>query len=175
MDESTSELSFNTVLWRTQARVRAFIAGMGAAAHEVDDLAQDVYLELYRNFDQVPAGVAPEQWVKGIARNVCLNHFRRSARRGRLHREALAEILAGTQAHTEQLMARGSVGIALEECVEKLPADQRQLIELRYQQDLSSPVIAARLDSTAEAVRMMLYRVRTALKTCITRTLAGQP
>ncbi|HEY3964432.1 MAG TPA: sigma-70 family RNA polymerase sigma factor [Planctomycetaceae bacterium] len=175
MDASTNDSSFNTVLWRTQSHVRAFVAGMGAAPHEVDDLTQDVYLELYRNFDQMPAEVAPEQWVKGIARNVCLNHFRRSARRGRLHREALAEILAGTQAHTEQLMARGSVGIALEECVAKLPADQRQLIEMRYQQDLTSHVIAERLQSTAEAVRMMLYRVRAALKGCVTRSLAGEP
>lgn len=174
MNEPQADLNFNAVLWRTQSRVRAYIAGMGAASHEVDDLAQDVYLELYRNFDQMPADVAPEQWVKGIARNVCLNHFRKSARRGRLHREAIADILAGTQANTEQLMARGSVGIALEECVAKLPPDQQQLIELRYQQDLTSPMIAERLQSTADAVRMTLYRVRAALKSCVTHALAGQ-
>jgi RNA polymerase sigma-70 factor (ECF subfamily) len=174
MDDAPADLNFNSVLWRTQARVRAYIAGMGAAAHEVDDLAQEVYLELYRNFDQMPVEVAPEQWLKGIARNVCLNHFRKSARRGRLHREALAEILAGTLAQTEQLMTSGSVGIALEECVAKLPAEQQQLVEMRYQQDLTSAMIAERLKSTADAVRMTLYRVRTALKTCVTRTLAGQ-
>lgn len=174
MDGSSSEQTFNSILWRTQARVRAYIAGMGAAAHEVDDLAQDVYLELYRNFDQMPADVVPELWLKGIARNICLSHFRRSSRRGKLHREAIADILAETQARTEELMARGSVGIALEECVAKLPPSQQQLIEMRYQQDLTSKIIAEQLQSTAEAIRMMLYRVRIALKNCVTEALAGQ-
>ena len=175
MDEPTTDLSFNTILWRTQSHVRAFVAGMGAAPHEVDDLTQDVYLELYRNFGKMPAEVTPEQWVKGIARNVCLNHFRRSARRGRLHREALAEILARTESQTERLMSRGSVGIALEECVAKLPADLRQLIEMRYQQDLTSQLIAEKLHTTAEAIRMSLYRVRAALKGCVNKALAADP
>ena len=147
---------------------------MGAAAHEVDDLAQDVYLELYRHFDKMPADVSPERWIKGIARNVCQNHFRRSARRGRLHREMLAEILARVESPTERLMNECSVNSALEDCVAKLPADHRRLIELRYQQDLTSSAIAARLSSTAEAVRVTLYRIRASLKNCVSLKLAGE-
>ena len=105
-DEATpEELDFNTILWRTQSSIRAFIAGMGAASHEVDDLAQETYLELYRNFEKIPPGVAPERWLKGIARNICLNHFRRTSRRNRLHREALAEVLATAETWTESLCA----------------------------------------------------------------------
>lgn len=177
-DDTTSdepvELDFNTILWRTQASIRAFIAGMGAAAHEVDDLAQETYIELYRNFEKIPAGVAPERWLKGIARNICLNHFRRTARRNRLHRQAMGEVLAAAETWTEGLCARNSVGSVLEECVGKLPAKQRRLIELRYQQDLTSAAIAEKIDSTAEAVRVLLFRVRGLLKDCVHRTLADQ-
>lgn len=168
------ELDFNTILWRTQSSIRAFIAGMGAAAHEVDDLAQETYLELYRNFEKIPPGVAPERWLKGIARNICLNHFRRTARRNRLHREALAEVLAAAETWTEGLCAQHSVGSVLEDCVGKLPAKQRRLIELRYQQDLTSAAIAEKLDSTAEAIRVLLFRVRGLLKDCVHRTLTDQ-
>ena len=174
MSDEIVELDFTTVLWRTQSRIRAFIAGMGAAAHEVDDLAQDVYLELYRHFDKMPADVPPERWLKGIARNVCLNHFRRSARRGRLHREALGELLARTESQTERLLDNHPVGSALEDCVSKLSPEQRRLVELRYQQDLTSSTIAERLASTAETVRMTLFRIRAALKNCVSQTLAGQ-
>ncbi|HXT60183.1 MAG TPA: sigma-70 family RNA polymerase sigma factor [Pirellulales bacterium] len=168
------ELDFNTILWRTQAAIRAFIAGMGAAAHEVDDLAQETYLELYRNLEKIPAGVAPERWLKGIARNVCLNHFRRTARRNRLHREALCELLAAAECGADGLFGRHSMGGMLEDCVGKLPPKQRRLIELRYQQDLSSAAIAEKLDSTAEAIRVLLFRVRGVLKDCVYRTLADQ-
>jgi RNA polymerase sigma-70 factor (ECF subfamily) len=173
-DEKAVELDFSTVLWRTQSRIRAFIAGMGAAAHEVDDLAQDVYLELYRNFDKLPEDVAPERWLKGIARNVCLNHFRRSARRGRLHREALGELLSRAESQTERLLDSHPVSTALEDCVARLSPEQRRLVEMRYQQDLTSSIIAERLSSTAEAVRMTLFRIRAALKNCVSQTLARQ-
>ena len=171
--ESDLELEFNTILWRTQSRIRAFIAGMGIAAHEVDDLAQDVYLEVYRNFAKMPADVAPERWIKGIAKNVCLNHIRRSARRGRLHREALAEILAKSEGKFESTMDLHSVVDVLGDCVAKLPVDQRQIVKLRYQEDLSSSSIGERINATAEAVRMSLYRIRHALKSCVVRTLAA--
>ncbi len=174
MTESSAELEFNTIVWRTQSRIRAFIAGMGAAAHEVDDLAQDVYLELYQNLDKMPADIAPERWVKGIARNVCLSHFRRSARRGRLHRDALAEILAGSNGRIEPLTDAHSVAGVLDDCIAKLPSEQRRLIELRYQEDLTSGMIGERIQSTAEAVRVTLYRIRAALKNCIVRTLDRQ-
>jgi RNA polymerase sigma-70 factor (ECF subfamily) len=172
--DDNTELDFNTILWRTQAAIRAFIAGLGAAAHEVDDLAQETYLELYRNFDKIPQGVAPERWLKGIARNVCLSHFRRTARRNRLHLTALSEVLAAVECETERIFGLHSVGGALEDCVGKLLPKQRQLIELRYQQDLSSAAIAERVGSTAEAVRVLLFRVRGLLKDCVHRTLAEQ-
>jgi RNA polymerase sigma-70 factor, ECF subfamily len=175
MMSESEPLDFQTILWRTQSHVRAFIAGMGASAHEVDDIAQDVFLELYRNFDKLPADVAPEAWLKGIARNVCLSHFRRSARRARLHRAALAELLMETQSRIERPMAEGAVGSALQQCVERLAPGQRQLLELRYQHELTSEVIAERVKSTAVAVRMTLSRVRAALKECVSRTLASQP
>lgn len=172
--DDNAELDFNTILWRTQGSIRAFIAGLGAAAHEVDDLAQETYLELYRNFEKIPEGVAPERWLKGIARNVCLSHFRRTSRRNRLHLEALGEVLAAVECDTERIFGRHSVGGALEDCVGKLPPKQRQLIELRYQQDLSSADIAEKVGSTAEAIRVLLFRVRGLLKDCIHRTLAEQ-
>lgn len=173
MVEPFDILEFNTIVWRTQSRIRAFIAGMGAAAHEVDDLAQDVYLEVYRNFDKMPVDIVPERWIKGIAKNVCLNHFRCAARRGRLHREALAEILATTQGQLDPMMDAHSVSSVLSDCIVKLQSDQRRLIELRYQEDFTSTMIGKRLNSTAEAVRMSLSRIRTALKNCVVRTLAA--
>ena len=174
MSRPESQLDFDAILRNTHARIRAYIAGMGIAAHEVDDVAQDVYLEFHKNLDKVPADVAPQRWLKGIARNVCLNHIRRSARRGRLHREALAELLAATETETHRRATEGSLQIALEECCRKLPGDSRQLLDLKYQQDLPSDAIAETLSKTAEAVRVALFRIRATLKTCVQKQLASE-
>ena len=175
MTRPTSDLDFDAILRNTHARIRAYIAGMGIAAHEVDDVAQDVYLEFYKNLEKVPADVAPQRWLKGIARNVCLNHIRRSARRGRLHREALAELLATTETETHRRATEGSLQIALEECCRKLPGDSRQLLNLKYQQDLPSDAIAETLSKSAEAVRVALFRIRASLKSCVQKQLASEP
>ncbi len=174
MTKPSPRLDFDAILRNTHHRIRAYIAGMGVAAHEVDDIAQDVYLEFYRNLDQVPSDVAPQRWLKGIARNVCLNHIRRSARRGRLQREALAEILVDTETETHRHATEGTLALALEECRRQLPEESRQLLELRYQRDLSAATIAESLHKTSEAIRVMLFRIRASLKACVVRQIAGK-
>src|SRR5687767_11626208 len=90
--EERAELDFDVIVRETHPHIRAYIAGMGVPRHDVDDVAQDVYVELYRFADNIPAGVHPKQWLKGIARNLCLNYFRKQGRRQRLQREAMVEI-----------------------------------------------------------------------------------
>jgi RNA polymerase sigma-70 factor (ECF subfamily) len=148
---------------------------MGISSHEVDDVAQEVYLQLYRNFDKMPAEVAPERWLKGIARNLCLNHIRTRARKGRLHREALLELLARTEAPADGWSDADAVREMLATCCEKLPGRSRRLLKLRYEQDMSSSGIAAAINSTAEAVRVALHRIRAILRDCVSQNLAAEP
>jgi len=174
MLEDLSGADFDTVLRETQVRTRAYIAGMGIASHAVDDVAQDVYVELFRHYDRVPSDVPIERWIKGIARNLCLNYIRRSSRRGRLHREALAEILATTDAQMEKTGEQTSVQYALDGCCEKLPEKSRKILLLRYTQELPSAKIAEMISSTAEAVRVALHRIRAQLKDCITHAITSE-
>ncbi len=174
MLETMQPLNFESVVRETHASIRAYIAGMGIAAHEVDDIAQDVYLELYRTQNRVPAEVPLIRWLKGIARNLCLNHIRRSSRRGRLHREALVELLARTE-YSDALPAdEDGLSSALRDCCGKLTERNRQLLKLRYHDDLPSASIAEAIESTAEAVRIALFRIRSQLRDCLARSPAGE-
>ena len=174
MDELPQTFDFDSVVRETQAHIRAYIAGMGVPRHDVDDIAQDVYVELYRFSDRIPPGVPIKQWLKGIARNLSLNYFRRTSRRQRLQREALVEIFLRAEQEHAPALSEGPVRRALDGCYEKLPPDSRRLLALRYEQELPSQTIAERMQSTAEAVRVALFRVRASLKQCITRSLASE-
>ena len=175
MDDALTEpLDFDAVVRETQAHIRAYIAGMGVPRHDVDDVAQDVYVELYRFSDRIPPNVTPKQWLKGIARNLCLNHFRKTSRRQRLQREALVEIFLRAEQECSHALSEGPIRRALDGCFEKLPPDSRRLLAMRYEQELPSQAIAERLQSTAEAVRVALFRVRASLKQCITKSLAKE-
>ena len=173
MDEPAGQqLDFNTIVRDTEPHIRAYIAGMGVPRHDVDDIAQDVYVELYRFFDRIPAEVHPKQWLKGIARNLCLNYFRRTSRRNRLQREALVEIFLRAEQEGPPGLAEGPIRRALDGCYDKLAPESRRMLALRYEQELPSQTIAQRLNSSAEAVRVALFRIRATLKDCISKKLA---
>jgi RNA polymerase sigma-70 factor (ECF subfamily) len=175
MRNSPGTRNFEDILWQTQARVRAYIAGMGISPHDVDDLAQETYLQLYRNMEKIPESAPPELWVKGIAKNVSLNHLRKIARRGRLHRHALAEILANTTTRLERIASQDALGAALDDCLSKLPPERREMLDLRYAQEFTSDSIAEQTRSTAEAVRVALHRIRAGLRDCIAQKMARLP
>ena len=168
----SSELDFNAIVLETQSHLRAYIAGLGVPRHDVDDLAQDVYVELYRCLDRVPREVAMKQWLKGIARNLCMNYFRRASRRGRLQREALAEMLADLTREEHSNWHAGAMEQALQSCVENLPKESRRMVKLRYAEELPSQTIAEKLNSTSEAIRIALFRIRAALKNCVVQRMA---
>ena len=174
MANTAFNLEFHAIMEDTQSRIRAYVAGMGIAPHEVDDLTQDVYVELYRNFEKMPEGILPIRWLKGIAKNVCLNYLRKSARRGRLHHEAMSELLQQTKTVVEDLWEEGSITDILEDCVEQLPENRREILDLKYQKDFSSADIADALKSTSQAVRVALHRIRTIIKECVTTKLAQE-
>lgn len=167
--------TFDDILWQTQARVRSYIAGMGISPHDVDELAQETYLQLYRGIDKMPPEASPELWVKGIAKNLCLGHLRKHAQRGRLHRHALAEILANTTTRLERAMNQSAFEPALDDCLSKLPPERRDMLDLRYAQQLSSDSIAEETKSTADAVRAALHRIRAGLRDSVAQTLARHP
>jgi RNA polymerase sigma-70 factor (ECF subfamily) len=167
-------LDFETIVHESHSHIRAYIAGLGVPRHDVDDVAQDVFVELYRAFDRIPPNVPPKQWLKGIARNLCMNYFRRTSRRQRLQREALIEIFLRAEKKESPTLSEGPVRRALDGCCEKLSSESQRLLALRYELELPSHKIAERLQSTAEAVRIALFRIRTTLKACIGKSLAAE-
>ena len=173
-DAGRGELDFDVIVRETHPHIRAYIAGMGVPRHDVDDVAQDVYVELYRFSDNIPDGVHPKQWLKGIARNLCLNYFRKQGRRQRLQREAMVEILIRAEQDSPPSLSEGPIRRALDNCYDALPEESRRLLELRYERELPSQSIAEMLSSTAEAIRVALFRIRNGLKQCIASSLSAE-
>jgi len=171
-DSPSAPFDFDAIVRETQAHIRAYIAGLGVPRHDVDDVAQDVYVELYRFSNKVPADIPPKQWLKGIARNLCMNYFRRTSRRQRLQREALVQIFLQAEKKESPTLTEGPIRQALDGCCEKLSPESLRLLSLRYELELPSHQIAERLQSTAEAVRIALFRIRNVLKACIGKSLA---
>jgi RNA polymerase sigma-70 factor (ECF subfamily) len=166
---------FERLLDETESAVRAYMAGLGVPLDTVDDLAQEVYLEFYKGMDAMPANTLPIRWLKGIARNVCMNHFRRSKRREERRLEALAEILAQTESDSGSAPDTTAQECALQACLQKLTPRQRQIVVLRYEEGITAEKMAHRLGSKAGTIRVTLFRLLRILRECVTQTLQESP
>ena len=62
---------------------------------------------------------------------------------------------------------------ALEHCLSKLRADQRELIMARYQPGASVADLASSLSQTPNAISLGLLRIRASLRTCIEKQLSA--
>lgn len=111
-----------------------------------------------RGEDRVP-------WMRQIARNEALRLLAR--RRTRSERELLDDetILSlvaddGAEEEREELLLRLQVG----QVVERLSIDDRRLLALRYEGDLSQPEVARMLGIPEGTVKVRLHRLRGRLR-----------
>jgi RNA polymerase sigma-70 factor (ECF subfamily) len=63
---------------------------------------------------------------------------------------------------------------ALQECLERLPGRARELVRLRYFDELSAEEIARRTGANGASLRVMLQRVREQLRECIERRMQAE-
>jgi RNA polymerase sigma factor (sigma-70 family) len=103
-----------------------------------------------------------------------MNRFRRARRREERRLEALAAILERVETAWSRTNASGGVPEALDGCLEGLPAHSRDAVMLRYAHSLSSADIGRRLGMREEAVRVLLFRVRAAIRDCMRGRLAAE-
>ena len=95
-------------------------------------------------------------WLFRIARNVVANERRRDRRRPVSSLEAAAELSAPGDV-VEAAAAREAVSAAWQ-AVARLPEDRRRAVILRFVDEMSTAEIAAVLDRSEGAVRVLLHR-----------------
>jgi RNA polymerase sigma-70 factor (ECF subfamily) len=160
---------------REQSRLRAFVRALGVRAEAVDDIAQEALLIAYERLAVFRGDEDFGAWVRGIARRLVANWLRKENRRQLILSEHMTELLAASapeQLHPLAETGHGERLEALQSCLEQLPEQGRQLIHLRYFEELSPGAIASRWDRPANDVRQQLFRLRRALLRCIEFRLA---
>ena len=95
-------------------------------------------------------------WLFRIARNVIANERRRDRRRPVSPLEDAAELSAPGDV-VDALAAREAIGAAWQ-AVARLPEDRRRAVILRFVDEMSTAEIAAILDRSEGAVRVLLHR-----------------
>src|SRR5919106_391628 len=115
---------------------------------EAEDLAQDIFLKIFRSLDSFDRRANFQTWLISVSRNLCIDHYR-SVRKERetINRDVdaseLSPVSHDTAADT-RLEQRDRVAL-LRQALDKLAPTLRTAVMLRDIQELSYQEIADRL------------------------------
>src|SRR5262245_26081634 len=145
---------------------------------EAEDLAQDVFLRLYRSRKRYQPRAKFATWLFHISKNVARNALRSRRRRPCVR---LGTVYAGgPDAPAERVLVDGSespsrplerseLARVVRAAVKDLGGRQRTALELFQFEDRSYAEIAAEMAMSPKAAKSLLYRARNQLRAHLTR------
>jgi RNA polymerase sigma-70 factor (ECF subfamily) len=168
--------AFTALLRRHQRRVRVFIGGYVRDPAVVDDIAQEVFFSAYRRLGTFSGDVPLASWLLGIARKQTLHTLRGELRAQAKHGASLAaEItmwaLEAAEARDDMEARRREIE-RLTACLDELAPTSARVVTDHYFRGTTLSSIARALGKQEGALKVMLFRVRKALRECMRRGAA---
>jgi len=142
------------ILQAYQGNVFRMALTMLRDAGRAEEVTQDIFLKLWRALPAYDGRAAVGTWLYTVARNTCLTAVRAAGYR---RTSSLDDVMEPGAATTTLLK------VSVEQCLERLPEPQRQVITLFYLQDRNVSDVAAMLDLPEGTVKSHLHRARRAL------------
>jgi RNA polymerase sigma-70 factor (ECF subfamily) len=131
--------------------------------YTADEAAQEAMTRAWRQRTRCRTPGTPEPWVAQIARNEALRLRACEKKQCDMATRAADEWLPVVRTAEDQLISKVSVQQALS----GLTLEERQLIDLRYKDDLAQPAIAKLLGIPEGTVKVRLHRLRQRLRKAI--------
>ncbi|MEQ8244523.1 RNA polymerase sigma factor [Fulvivirga sp.] len=165
------EATFKDLVLKFQNKVFNVCVGMLKNSEEAEDLAQEVFVEVFRNIDQFNADAKLSTWIYRIAVNKSLEHIRYNKRQKRF---AWLTSLFGAD---EDLACNYSdfyhPGVALEnketakilhDAVDKLAENQRAAFVMHKMEGLSYQEVADIMQLSLSSVESLMHRAKKRLR-----------
>ncbi|MDQ2658879.1 MAG: sigma-70 family RNA polymerase sigma factor [Verrucomicrobiota bacterium] len=170
-------MAFEELVEKHQALVAGTIGRMLGNNSEVEDLAQQVFLRVWKSARRYVPRAKFTTWLLKITRNLVFNELRRRKRHPAtpLQMEPDGEELQlkdEREARPDAALLESELRGAIENAIAQLPETQRMAVVLRRYEELSYEEIAAVLDQSVPAVKSLLFRARTELRARLKTYLA---
>jgi len=161
--------AFRELVERHQHAVIGTVAKMLNDAAEAEDIAQQVFLRLWKHAKRYRPEAKFTTYLFTVTRNLVFNESRRRSRRKEVSVEersasSHAEIPSNPDRQPDSTLLRDELQQAVDRAIAALPEAQRMAVVLRRYEQMPYEDIAKVLDVTVPAVKSLLFRARTSLR-----------
>lgn len=170
--------AFRELVERHQNAVIGTVAKMLGNASEAEDIAQQVFLRVWRHAKRYRPEAKFTTYLFTITRNLVFNETRRKGRKKEVSSDEREENSGFTIADRQEYrpdeeLLQGELQNAVDAAIAGLPETQRLAVVLRQYEQLSYEEIAAVLGLSVSAVKSLLFRARTTLRDSLAGYLHG--
>jgi len=169
--------AFRQLVERHQDAVIGTVAKMLGNASESEDIAQQVFLRIWRNAKRYRPDAKFTTYLFTITRNLVFNETRRKSRKKEVSSDEREEnsnltVEASPDRQPDAEILQAELQQKVDEAIASLPEAQRMAVVLRRYEQLSYEEIATVLDLSVSAVKSLLFRARTSLREALSDYLA---
>jgi RNA polymerase sigma-70 factor, ECF subfamily len=162
-------VAFERLVERHQTLIAGTVARMLGSNADVEDIAQQVFIRVWRSAGRYVARAKFTTWLLKITRNLVFNEMRRAKRHPHVpvqidpESEEIPLKDEATAAPDATLLA-SELQQAIDHEITQLPETQRMALVLRRYEELSYEEIADVLELSVPAVKSLLFRARSELR-----------
>ncbi len=160
--QTGDEAAFAELVERYHHRLRAFLRGMIGDAHAADDALQEVWLDVFRGVGKLRDAGAFPGWLYRVARDRAYRVLRRKP----MATESIDRVELSVADEAElDADERELVTTSMD----RLPHEQREVLLLRFVEQMSYEQIASAVGCELGTVRSRLHYAKRALRKLIER------
>ena len=156
---------FEELLFRHKDKIYAFIVSKVRSLDLAEDLFHDTLIKVINSLKK---GKYNEEgkfisWVMRIAHNLIIDHFRKISKQKNIKPNNdfdIFDIIENGEISQEQKVIQKQIHRDLNKLINQLPDDQKEVVKLRYFEDMSFKKIS---DLTGVSINTSLGRMRYAL------------
>lgn len=169
LNEYEMDEYFLSLFLKNHRRIYGFIASLVPNANDAEDLMQETLMVMWRRLDEFKRDTNFAAWGIAIAQRKIMKY--RASRPNKalmFSDQALQEIIIRDEKLSQK---SGDYMAALQRCLEKLKAEDRHVVSLRYEKEMPVKRMADMLGGSLDTIYKRLARIHTLLQSCIQKTV----
>jgi RNA polymerase sigma factor (sigma-70 family) len=155
--------AFRQIVERYQAMVCALGLSACGDVGRSEDIAQEVFIAVWKQLPELREPGKLRSWIGGIARNLIHGAFRRAGRTPTARSELLSVETPATEESPSDQAVRADESALMWSMLSGIPETYREPMVLFYREQRSVPAVAAALEISEDLVRQRLLRGRAML------------